>query len=111
MKSRMTGILLLVLLSLGATSSALADAYGKVGSISVVNAGNMPFRVSLVGIDHICPTISDNWAYLNEYDASYKSWMATLIAARVSDTYVSLQTSLDSNSRCRINLITWTPTQ
>ena len=114
MKLHVGSTLLLTLCILGMSSGALGQTfttYGKIGTIQVLNSGNMPFRVSFANGQGICGSASGEWAYLNEADASYKLWVATLIAARVSESYVSLQASLDSQSYCRIGNVLWTTSQ
>lgn len=80
---------------------------GKIQSIEVTNGGNLGFRVHLVGAPAMCGG-EVAWAYLNENESNYNTYVSALLAAYMADKTVviySTKTPFNGNDFCRIGHI------
>ena len=77
---------------------------GKVSQVHVANAGNLPFRVYLEGNPVLC-TGGMAEGYLDDTDANYKTYVATLLMAKATGASVILHADVGLYSRCRIGYV------
>jgi hypothetical protein len=81
---------------------------GKVEEISITRGENYGFRVSLKGKPKLCGT-DYWWAYINESDSNYQTYVAALLSAKAAQFDVRIYTNRDDNSgdgKCKIGFIT-----
>lgn len=112
MKNKIVCIGLIVLCAI--SSSAFAwdgTPEGKIAAIDVTAGGNYGFRVYLQGYPSLCTKQADGqpgdtWAYINETDSNYKTYVSVLLAAKTAGTRVKLHTTNTTGSRCKIGYIT-----
>lgn len=100
------------LLLAGLTASALPqwaaaqswDGYvsGVVSNVDVSNAGNYPFRLSLVGVPNMCGPESDNWAFVRETDPNYSVYVSVILLAKATGQTVFLRTNKTELNRCTV---------
>lgn len=92
-------------LALGACLQLPAAAWGgvttgKISQLHVTAAGNLPFRVYLDGNPVLCAGgLAEG--YLDDTDANYKTYVATLLMAKVTGANVTLYADVGQYSRCR----------
>lgn len=96
-------------LALGACLQLPAAAWGgittgKIAQVHVTNAGNLPFRVYLEGSPVLC-TGGLAEGYLDDTDANYKTYVATLLMAKATGASVTLYADVGQHSRCRIGYL------
>jgi hypothetical protein len=72
-------------------------ASGIIDTIQVTSGQNYGFRVSLKGNAKLCGN-DHSWAYLNESDSNYKSYISVLLAAKMADKTVSLYANQEKSS-------------
>lgn len=95
--------------ALGACLQVPAAAWGgittgKISQVHVSNAGNLPFRVALEGYPLLCAGgLAEG--YLDDTDANYKTYVATLLMAKATGASVTLFADMGSASRCRIGYV------
>lgn len=80
---------------------------GKIASIDVTAGNNYGFRVSLEGSPAICGN-AHTWAFLNETDSNYQTFVSVLLTAKVSKQNITLYTNragADSAGYCHIGYI------
>ncbi|WP_157597894.1 MULTISPECIES: hypothetical protein [unclassified Rhizobacter] len=97
-----------IALLLAATLSSPVGAWdglasGKVTSIDVTGGSNYGFRVVLDGGTQMCAG-GTTWAFLNETDSNYKTYVAALMVAKVQGTSVRLFTTTEGGF-CHIGYI------
>lgn len=89
-------IAVLLSLLLGSVPFAFAQwagsVAGKIQQFDVTAGGNFSFRVYLVNAPTMCAG-GQNWAYLNESDSNYKTYLAALMMAKTLDSTVTIYTS------------------
>lgn len=95
--------------ALGACLQSQAAAWGgvttgKIFQVHVSNAGNLPFRVFLEGTPILCAGGMAE-GYLDDTDANYKTYVATLLMAKATGASVILYADVGSFSRCRIGYV------
>lgn len=71
----------LLLLSTNALAAWDGTVSGKISSINVTGGENYGFRVSLANSPKLCGN-NHTWAYLNESDSNYKTYISVLLAAK-----------------------------
>ncbi len=77
---------------------------GKIVSIEITGGTNFGFRVHLEGAPQMCGS-QFTWAYLNEGDSNYNTYVSGLLAAKMSGVNVVIYTNKvthGSNDFCRI---------
>lgn len=77
---------------------------GKISQAHVANAGNLPFRVYLEGAPVLC-TGGMAEGCLDDTDANYKTYVATLLMAKATGASVILHADVGQHSRCRIGYV------
>lgn len=80
---------------------------GQIHTIEVTHGSNLGFRVSLVGLPILCAG-GQPWAYLNETDSNYKTYVAVLLLARAQSSPVVLYMNREG-SYCHIGHIQLNP--
>ncbi|MBA6233639.1 MULTISPECIES: hypothetical protein [unclassified Colwellia] len=84
-------------LSTNALASWDGTVAGKINSIDVAPGQNYGFRVSLINSPKLCGN-NHTWAYLNESDSNYKTFVSVLLAAKMADKQVVLYTNHENSS-------------
>jgi hypothetical protein len=90
-----------------ATSPAMAwDGIksGTVQTIQVAAGNNYGFRVFVGDSSSMC-TGGPTWAYLNEADSNYKTYVAAILTAKASGTPVTIYSTLEG-TYCHIGFVT-----
>ncbi|MEC4729047.1 hypothetical protein HWQ46_26395 [Shewanella sp. D64] len=105
----MKGILLVLVLSLFSSSGYAWDGYvtGKIVTVDVAGGANYAFRVTLEGSPKVCNN-NHAWAYLNASNSNYQTYVAVLLAAKMSGSAVTIysnQEQSSGNGYCRIGYI------
>lgn len=80
---------------------------GAIDRIEVTNGGNYGFRVLLKDKPELCGN-EHTWAYINENDSNYETYVSVLLSAKVSGTKVQLLTrkeTISGNEYCHIGYI------
>lgn len=80
---------------------------GKVAKIDVTSGENYGFRVYLEGYPKLCGN-DHNWAYLNETNSNYKTYVAVLLSAKAAKQDVVIYTNRKgavANGYCNIGYI------
>lgn len=77
---------------------------GKISQLHVTGAGDLPFRVYLDGNPVLC-TGGMSEDYLDDTDANYKTYVATLLMAKATGASVTLHADVGMYSRCRIGYV------
>jgi hypothetical protein len=101
--ARTTALALSVLISFPALSWGGVTT-GKIAFVHVTGAGNLPFRVNLEGGPVLCAGGMSE-GYLDDTDANYRTYVATLLMAKATGATVTLYADVGSSSRCRIGYI------
>jgi hypothetical protein len=107
MKSFFRRLFASLLLSLTSTVIWAWDSAisGVVDKVDVAPGQNYGFRVYLKGAPAMCGN-THNWAYLNEADSNYKTFVATLLMAKTTGSGVVIYSTKDSNGYCQIGYMT-----
>jgi len=74
---------------------------GRIGALEITHDSNYGFRVWLVNEPAMCGN-QNAWAYLNESDSNYKTYVAALIAARQAGDTVTIYATRDASGYCKI---------
>lgn len=77
---------------------------GNIASIDVTAGNNYGFRVALEGAPALCGN-SHTWAFLNESDSNYQTFVSVLLAAKAAKQNVTLyanRTAGDPIGYCHI---------
>jgi hypothetical protein len=80
---------------------------GKVFTIDVTGGTNYGFRVTLSGGPKLCGN-DHAWAYLNDNDSNYNTYVSVLLAAKLADRTVTIYTNRKggtTNGYCHIGYI------
>lgn len=80
---------------------------GKIQNIDVTGGQNYGFRISLVNTPPLCGS-GHAWAYLNDTDSNYETFVSVLLAAKLSDRSVTIYTNketISGNNYCKIGYI------
>lgn len=97
-------VLLFVSMSPSAWDGAIS---GKIDDIHITGGGNYDLRVLLEGRPKLCGNTMD-WAYINESDANYQSYLSVILSAKMSDRIVTLHTTREQtsgNGYCKIGYL------
>lgn len=78
-------------------------AQGTVYAVEVTGGANYGFRVFVSGVTNMCGNGS-SWAYLNEADSNYKTYVAVIMMAKAQGSPVTLYTNVE-NGYCHIGYI------
>ncbi len=70
---------------------------GKVGSVDVTGGTNYGFRVVLEGAPKLCGN-GHGWAYINEPDSNYQTYVSVLLAAKMAGSTVTIYANQERNS-------------
>lgn len=102
-------IILICLLSfsLNAFASWDGSVLGEVATIDVADGENYGFRIGLKGAPKLCGN-EHNWAYLNESDSNYDTFVSVLLAAKMSNSQVIIYSRKEvtsGNGYCHIGYI------
>lgn len=76
---------------------------GTVSQFDVTGAANYSFRVYINGTTNMCGSGS-NWAYLNEADGNYKTYVAAIMMAKAQGNTVTIYT-YRVNDYCQIGYV------
>jgi hypothetical protein len=76
---------------------------GTIVAVDVTGGNNYGFRVFVSGVTNMCGTGS-NWAYLNESDSNYKTYVAAILAAKAQGNSVTVFSTVVSGY-CQIGYI------
>jgi hypothetical protein len=82
--------------------------FGKIYQVDVTSGTNYEFRVSLNGAKRLRGN-DHAWAYVNETDSNYNTYVAVLLAAKAAQQTVTLYTNRKDNSStgyCHLGYIT-----
>jgi len=101
--SRVLALLIATLFPLHALSWG-GVVSGKVAEIHATAAGNLPFRVYLVGAPVLCAGGMAE-GYLDDADPNYKVYVAVLMMARLTGATVTLYSDVGAYSRCKIGYV------
>jgi hypothetical protein len=99
-------IIFLAFLSIQATAWDGA-VEGQIQSIDVAPGENFGFRVSLKNAPKLCGN-GHAWAYVNESDSNYKTFVSVLLAAKMAEKTVTIYTGKETttgNSYCHIGYV------
>jgi hypothetical protein len=77
--------------------------YGTISRIDVAPGENYGIRIYLKDFPKLCGNDS-NWAYLNESDSNYKTFVSVLLAAHMSQKNVTLYSN-QKNGYCQIGYV------
>ncbi len=80
---------------------------GKIQSVDVAPGQNYGFRITLVNTPQLCGN-AHAWAYLNDTDSNYETFVSVLLAAKMSDKNVTIYTNKETvsgNNYCNIGYI------
>jgi len=80
---------------------------GQIHSINVTSGENYGFRVTLSGAPKLCGN-THSWAYLNESQSNYQTFVSVILAAKMSNKQVILYTNKETTSGqeyCRIGYL------
>ncbi|WP_419237719.1 hypothetical protein ACN08P_09010 [Photobacterium leiognathi subsp. mandapamensis] len=70
---------------------------GSIANIDVAPGENYGFRVSLIGQPPLCGN-QHTWAYLQESDSNYHTFVSVILAAKMSDKKIQLYTRKKDNA-------------
>lgn len=76
---------------------------GNIYAVEITGGNNFGFRVFVSGVTNMCGSGS-NWAYLNETDSNYKTYVAAILAAKAQGSSVTVYSTLE-NGYCHIGYI------
>jgi|SRR5688572_16108205 hypothetical protein len=76
---------------------------GTVYALEVTGGANYGFRVFVSGVTNMCGNGS-NWAYLNEADSNYKTYVAVIMMAKAQGSPVTIYTNV-VNGYCHIGYV------
>lgn len=76
---------------------------GPIAAIDIAHGQNYGFRVGLAGGPTMC-TGGATWAYLNESDSNYRTFVAALLLAKAQQSRVLIYSNLE-NGQCHIGYI------
>jgi hypothetical protein len=76
---------------------------GAVYAVEITGGNNFGFRVFISGVTNMCGSGS-NWAYLNESDSNYKTYVAAILAAKAQGSPVTVFSTLEGGY-CHIGYI------
>ena len=76
---------------------------GTIATVQITAGQNFGFRLFLNGVTTMC-TGGPNWAYLNEADSNYKTYVAAFLLAKAQGNTVAVYTTLE-NGQCHIGYI------
>lgn len=87
----------LFLFSINAIAAWDGSVEGKINSIDVAPGENYGFRVTLINAPKLCRN-NHVWAYLNESDSNYQTFVSVLLSAKMADKQVVLYTNHENKS-------------
>jgi hypothetical protein len=80
---------------------------GVIFGLDVAPGENYGIRISLKNLPKLCGN-EHAWAYLNESDSNYKTFVSVLLAAKLADKPIAIFTSRETtsgNGYCHIGYI------
>ena len=80
---------------------------GQIQSIDVAPGENFGFRISLKNSPKLCGN-GHAWAYVNESDSNYKTFVSVLLAAKMAEKTVTIYTGRETatgNGYCHIGYV------
>ena len=77
---------------------------GYISQLDVSTANNLAFRVYLKEVPFECGSGS-SFAYINESDSNYQTFVSVLLAARMSKSKVRIYTREGANQNCLIHYV------
>lgn len=82
---------------------------GYIQSINVAGGENYGFRIKLTGYPKLCGgETGHDWAYLNESQSNYQTFVSVLLSAYMAGKKVTIYTNHESSSGsgyCRIGYV------
>lgn len=107
--SQFSAIAALASLMLAASPVSAWDGavVGNISTLDVAAGSNYGFRVSLNGVANMC-TGGPNWAFLNDTDSNYKTYVATFLLAKAQGNKVLVYSNLEG-AYCHIGYISIQP--
>lgn len=69
-------------------------ATGTISTFQVTQGGNYGFRVTLNNMANMC-TGGPGWAYLNDTDSNYKTYVAAILYAKAQGSNVTVYSTLE----------------
>lgn len=76
-------------------------ASGKISNIDVAPGNNYGFRVTLEGAPSLCGN-THTWAYLNDTDSNYQTFVSVLLAAKAAKMTVTLYSIRKTDGYCHL---------
>jgi hypothetical protein len=77
--------------------------YGTISRIDIAPGENYGIRIYLKDFPKLCGNQAD-WAYLNESDSNYKTFVSVLLAAHMAQKNVTLYSN-QQNGFCHIGYV------
>jgi len=80
---------------------------GKISIVDVTGGQNYGFRVSLKNSPKLCGN-SYSWAYINQSDSNYQTYVSVLLAAKAMQSTVTIYTTRkggEANGYCKMGYI------
>lgn len=77
--------------------------YGTISRIDITSGENYGIRIYLKDLPKLCGNQVD-WAYLNESDSNYKTFVSVLLAAHMAQKNITLYTN-QKNGYCHIGYV------
>jgi hypothetical protein len=78
-------------------------ASGNIYAVEITGGNNYGLRVFVTGVSNMCSGGS-SWAYLNESDSNYKTYVAAILAAKAQGSPVVVYSTLE-NGYCHIGYV------
>ena len=87
----------------GPTAAWDGSVTGKIVQVDVTDAGSLGFRVYVGSVGAHCAG-GPGWAYLNEGDSNYKTYVAVLMMAKAQNSSVTIYSN-NAGGYCHIGYI------
>ena len=94
----------LILMAAGPAFAWDGMVQGTIQAVDVTQGSNYGFRVYIHGTTSVCSS-GANWAYVNETDSNYKTFVSALMMAKAQGSTVTIYTTVE-NGYCHIGYIT-----
>lgn len=76
---------------------------GRIVTVDVAEGSNYGFRITMSGVSNMC-TDGPSWAYLNDTDSNYKTYVSALMLAKVQGVNVTVYSNR-VGANCHIGYI------
>ncbi len=104
---KLSTVFLISIISTNALASWDGVISGKINTIDVAPGQNYGFRISLKGGPQLCGN-THKWAYLNESDSNYQTFVSVLLAAKMADKEIIIYSNHETasgQSYCHVGYI------